>query len=107
MKIPLQLAFEGTEPIEAARNEIERQVERLEKHNRAIIGCCVAVIAPSHKHRRGTGFQISIWLTIPPYETVIVNHLPSDDPRYEHIEGAVREAFSAARRQVDDLARQS
>lgn len=72
-----------------------------------LLGAAIAVIAPSHKHRHGTGFQINIWLKIPPHETVIVNHLPSDNSRYEYIEGAVEEAFSAARRQVDDLARQS
>ena len=107
MQIPLQVTFEGCDPSEAARAAIEREVERLEKHNRHIIGCRVAVIAPSHKHRHGTGFHVHISLTIPPQENVIVNHLPSDDSRYEHVEVAVKEAFASARRQIDDLARPS
>jgi hypothetical protein len=41
------------------------------------------VIAPGHKHRHGTGFQIHIWLTIPPHENIVVNHAPSDDARYD------------------------
>jgi hypothetical protein len=32
---------------------------------------------------------------------------PSDDARYEHVEVAVKDAFAAARRQVDDLAPKS
>jgi|ERR1700722_8527108 ribosome-associated translation inhibitor RaiA len=104
MQIPLQLTFEGTEPSEAVRAAIEHEVERLETHNRNIIGCRVAVIAPSHKHRHGTGFQIRIWVTIPPHENVVVDYVPTNDPRYEHVEVAVREAFAAARRQIDDLA---
>ena len=32
---------------------------------------------------------------------------PSDDPRYEHVEVAVKDALAAARRQVDDLAPKS
>jgi ribosome-associated translation inhibitor RaiA len=107
MQIPLQVTFEGCEPSEVVRAAIEREVERLAKHNRRIIGCRVAVIAPSHKHRHGTGFRIHIWLTVPPHENIIVNHAPSDDARYEHIEVAVKDAFASARRQVDDLARQS
>ncbi len=107
MQIPLQVTFEGCDPSEAARAAIEREVKRLEKQNRHIIGCRVAVIAPSHKHRHGTGFQVHISLTIPPHENVIVNHAPSDDNRYEHIEVAVREAFASARRQIDDLAQPS
>jgi hypothetical protein len=44
--------------------------------------------------------------SVPPHESVIVNHDPSDDKRYahEHIEVAVKDAFAAARRQLDDLA---
>jgi len=106
MQIPLQVTFEGSDPSETVRAAIEREVERLEKHNRHIIGCRVAVIAPSHKHRHGSGFNVHISLTVPPHESVIVNHDPSDDKRYahEHIEVAVKDAFAAARRQLDDLA---
>jgi ribosome-associated translation inhibitor RaiA len=107
MQIPLQVTFEGSEPSDAARVAIEHEVERLEKHNRRITGCRVAVIAPSQKHRHGTGFQIHIWITIPPHENIVVNHAPSDDTRHEHVEAAVKDAFASARRQVDDLARKS
>ena len=47
MQVPLQVTFEGTEPSDAARAVIDREVDRLEKHNHRIIGCHVAVIAPS------------------------------------------------------------
>jgi ribosome-associated translation inhibitor RaiA len=107
MQIPLQVTFEGTAPDETVRAEIEREAERLEKHNHDIIGCRVAVIAPSDRHRHGTGFQVRIWVTMPPHENIVVNHVPTDDPRYEHAEVAVKEAFAAARRQIDDLARPS
>jgi hypothetical protein len=107
MKIPLQVTFEGCEPLEAVRAVIEREAERLEKHNHGIIGCRVAVIAPSDKHRHGTGFQVRIWVTAPPHENIIVNHASSDDARHEHVEVAVKEAFSSARRQIDDFAEQS
>ena len=45
-------------------------------------------------------------LTVPPHGSVIVNHELSDDKRYEHehIGVAVKDAFAAARRQLDDLA---
>ena len=106
MQIPLQVTFEGSDPSEPVRAAFEREVERLDKHNRHIIGCHVAVIAPSHKHRHGSGFNVHISLTVPPHESVIVNHDPSDDKRCAHelIEAAVKDAFAAARRQLDDLA---
>jgi len=107
MQVPLQVTFEGTEPSEAVRAVIDREVARLEKHNHRIIGCRVAVIAPSHKHRHGTGFQVHIWLTVPPHENVFVNHTPSEDARHEHVEVAIKDAFASARRQVDDLTQAS
>ena len=107
MQVPLQVTFEGTEPSEAARSVIDREVDRLENHNHHIIACRVAVIAPSHKHRHGTGFQVRIWLTMPPHENILVNHAPSDDARHEHVEVAIKDAFASARRQIDDLAQAS
>jgi ribosome-associated translation inhibitor RaiA len=105
MQIPLQVTFEGTDPSEAVRATIAHEVERLEQHSHHIIGCRVAVIAPSHKHRHGSGFHVHIALTLPPHENVIVNHEPSDDSRHEHAEVAVKDAFASARRQLDALSR--
>jgi ribosome-associated translation inhibitor RaiA len=104
MQIPLQVTFEGTDPSEAVRATIAHEVERLEIHNQHIIGCRVAVIAPSQKHRHGSGFHVHIALTLPPHENIIVNHEPSDDSRKEHAEAAVKDAFASARRQLDALA---
>jgi hypothetical protein len=102
--MPLQVTFEGCEPLEAVRAVIEREAARLEEHAHGIIGCRVAVIAPSDKHHHGTGFQVRIWVTAPPHENIIVNRAPPDDARLEHVEVAVKEAFSSARRQIDNLA---
>jgi hypothetical protein len=104
MQIAPEITFEGSEPSPAARGVILKEIDRLETHNHRITGCRVTVIAPSYKHRHGTGFQIHIWLTIPPHENIIVNHSPVDDARHEHVEVAIKDAFAAARRQVDALA---
>jgi ribosome-associated translation inhibitor RaiA len=104
MQITPQITFEGSESSEAARDVITREIARLETHNKRITGCRVSVIAPSHKHRHGTGFQVHIWLTIPSYENIVVNNSASDDARREHAEVAIKDAFAAARRQVDAIA---
>jgi hypothetical protein len=107
MQIPLQVTFEGTEPSEAVRALIDRELAQLEKHNHHIIGCRVAVIAPSHKHRHGSAFEVHIWLTVPPHENIFVNRAPPEDAGHEHVEVAIKDAFASARRQVDDLAQAS
>lgn len=103
MQIAPEITFEGSESSSAALELISKEIERLETHNQRITGCRVSVVAPSHKHRHGTGFQIHIWLTIPPHENIIVNHSPAD-ARHEYLNVAIRDAFASARRQVDALA---
>jgi hypothetical protein len=104
MQVDPQITFEGSESSDAARAQILAEIGRLETHHRRITACRVTVIAPSHKHRHGTGFQVHIWLTMPPHEDVVVNNDSSDDARHEHAEVAIKHAFASARRQIDSLA---
>lgn len=105
MKIPLQISGENTELTEAARAEIEHEVERLETHHHNITGCRVAVVAPSAKHRSGGVYRINIWITIPPHENIVVSHQPSDDRGHTRPELSIKDAFASARRQIEALAR--
>jgi len=104
MQVVPQITFEGTESSDAARAQILNEIDRLETRHRRITACRVTVIAPSHKHRHGSGFEVHIWLTIPPHEDIVVNHASSDDSRHEHAEIAIKHAFASARRQIDALA---
>ena len=104
MQIPLQISCEHTKLSDATRAVIENEVERLEKSQRHITGCRVAVVAPSTKHRNGGVYRINIWLTIPPHENIVVSHQPSDDRGHADADVSIRAAFAAARRQIDALA---
>jgi hypothetical protein len=101
MQIDPQITFEGLETSAATRGAILNEIARLEVHSNRITGCRVTVIAPSHKHRHGPGFEVHISLTIPPHEDILVNRTTPDDARHEHVEVAIKDAFSAARRQLD------
>jgi hypothetical protein len=107
MQTAPEITFEGSESSDAARVQILGEIERLETHNNRITGCRVKVIAPSHKHRHGAGFQVHIWLSLPPHENIIVDNSTSDDARHEHAVVAIKDAFAAARRQVDALAQRN
>jgi Sigma 54 modulation protein / S30EA ribosomal protein len=107
MQIPLQIAFQGCEPSDLVRASIEREFERLEVHDRHITSGRVTVIGPGDHHKHGAGFQVHILLTMPPKDNIVVSHTPPDDRRHEHAEVAVKDAFAAARRQIDDLRQKS
>ena len=97
MQIAPEITFEGSDSSDAARAQILSEIERLETHNHRITGCRVKVIAPSHKHRHGVGFQVHIWLTLPPHENIVVNQTGLNDARHEHAQVAIKDAFAAAR----------
>jgi ribosome-associated translation inhibitor RaiA len=103
MQIPLQINSEHADLSQAARAAIEQEVERLEKWEHHITGCRVAVVAPSAKHRHGGVFRINIWVTIPPHQDIVVSHQPNDDRGHEHVLVSIKDAFAAARRQIEAL----
>jgi ribosome-associated translation inhibitor RaiA len=106
MQIPLQISCENAKLSEGARAAIEHQMKRLEKYEHHITGCRVAVVAPSAKHRHGGVYRINIWVTVPPHENIVVSHQPSDDRGHADADAAINEAFAAARRQIEALAKQ-
>ncbi len=63
----------------------------------------MTVIAPSRKHRHGTGFEVHISLTMPSHGNIVINHAPSDNARHAHAEEAIKDAFASVRRQIDAL----
>jgi ribosome-associated translation inhibitor RaiA len=103
MQIAPEITFEGSDASDAAREQILKEIARLEAHNQRITGCRVKVIAP-HNHRHGTGFEVHIWLTMPPHHNIVVDHAPARDRRHEEAYAAIKDAFTSARRQIDDLA---
>jgi ribosome-associated translation inhibitor RaiA len=103
MQIPLQISCEHADLSEAVRAEIEHDVARLEEHRHHITGCRVAIVTPSANHHHGAGYRISIWVTIPPHANIVVSHQPNDDRGHEHVLVAIKDAFAAARRQIDAL----
>src|SRR6476661_640435 len=69
------------------------------------------VVLPSSRRVRSTAtvpsIGINIWVTIPPHENIVVSHQPSDDRGHVHVEVAIKDAFAAARRQIETLAQRA
>ena len=122
--IQTQVSFRGLPHSDALESEVRRRVAWLEQFYAGIIRCRVIVTFP-HQHRHdGRHFQVRIELTVPGGPPIIVSHEPSLHQQLKDIEQeahhkeaeidtvrryagvAVREAFDAARRRLEDFARQ-
>jgi len=103
MQIPLQVTFEGgLETSEALRARIEREAEKLERFHDRITSCRVAVIGRGGRRRHGDLYAIRLQITTPGDGDVMIDRNPPADHAHEDAFVAVRDAFAAARRQLQD-----
>ena len=65
----------------------------------------MVVDGPQTRHRQGELFKIDIRIAMPEHHDVIVTRTHGDAPEREHALVAIREAFDAAVRQIEDVAR--
>jgi cold shock CspA family protein/ribosome-associated translation inhibitor RaiA len=106
MHVPLEIAFKNSEPSEAIKAEIERQARRLEKFSSRITSCHVTVIGPNQHHRHGVPFKIDIYIAMPEHKDIVVDKTHGDIEEHEHVMVAIRDAFAAAQRQIEDAVRE-
>ena len=99
MKTPLQITFRGIEHSEALEAHIREKTDKLETFFEPIISCRVVVELPhQHKHQ-GRFFNVRIDIGVPGSELVV------NRDRHEDVYVALRDAFDAAKRQIEDYGR--
>jgi ribosome-associated translation inhibitor RaiA len=104
MSLPLQITFRHMDPSPALETRIRRKAAELEQFFDRITACRV-VVESRHRHRhQGNLFEVRVDLSVPGMQMVAGrNH--AFDPSHENAHVAVRDAFDAARRQLEDRLR--
>ena len=105
MQVPLRVTFRHMETSPALEARIRARAAELEQFSRRITACHVTVEKVNRRHRQGDIFEVRIDLVMPGREIAIsrersLNHA-HEDP---HV--AVRDAFDALRRQLQDHVRE-
>lgn len=96
MQTELQITVRDMEHSAALDERIRAKVEKLERIYSPLMGCRVVAEAP-HKHKhQGKHFAVRLDITVPGRE-IVVNH-----EHHEDIYVALRDAFDAAKRQLED-----
>lgn len=99
MKLQLQITARNLDLSDATREEIRRKAEKLDTYYDQIMRCRVLVEVPHRHHHEGVLYNVRIDMTVPGAELVIKRQ-PNED-----LDIAIRDAFDAARRQLEDFAR--
>ena len=104
MQIPLQITFQNMDPSDAIEAHVREKAARLERFSEHVTSCRVTVEAP-HKHKhKGTIYEVKIDITVPGSEIVVSKH-PGENHAHEDVYVAIRDAFDAAKRQLEDHVR--
>jgi ribosome-associated translation inhibitor RaiA len=104
MQVPLQIVFQDMPVPPAVEAAIRERADALDRFFPDIVSCRVAVESSARRHRQGKLYRVRIAMTVPGHE-VVVNRNPSEHHAHEEVLVAVRDAFDAARRQLEDYAR--
>lgn len=105
MPIPLQITFRGMDPSPAVEERIRNWTAKLETVYARVLRCQVVIESPHRHHRQGQQYRVRISLDVPGGD-VIVARDPGVDGAHEDVHVAVRDAFAAARRRLEDHVRQ-
>ncbi|HKB71438.1 MAG TPA: HPF/RaiA family ribosome-associated protein [Thermoanaerobaculia bacterium] len=97
MNIPLKVTFLGIEPSEAVEGKIRQRAAELDQFSPLLQRCEVWVDAPHGHHRKGYLYNVRIRATVSG-EELDIDRQPDEEDVYV----AVRDAFDALRRRLED-----
>lgn len=105
MQLPLQITFRHAPSSPGIEALIRERAEELDRFFERIISCRVAVECQHARHRQGNLFRIRVDLKVPGRE-IVVGRDPAANRGHEDVHVAIRDAFDAAQRLLEDHARQ-
>ena len=104
MQTAAQVSFDDLPVDEAVRDAALEHVAELERFSHRITGCHVVVAQPHRHHREGRLYSVRIDLVVPGGE-IVVNRDQHLDHAHEDVFVALRDAFAAVRRRLEDHVR--
>lgn len=104
MLLPLQISFHNMTPSEAIEAKIRKCAAKLERFYNRIISCRVTIDAPHRHQQQGKLYHVRVDISVPNYE-IVINREPSECQTHEDMYVAIRDAFDAAQRKLQDYVR--
>jgi cold shock CspA family protein len=101
MQVPLRIASHHYELPPEAEELIRERAAWLERFYPGLIGCAVTIEGAGAHHRTGGPIEVHLDLRVPGADPLLINRQAGGE-----IEVALRETFDAARRRLEDLARE-
>jgi cold shock CspA family protein len=103
-EIPLQITFREIGPSAAIERRIRTEAAKLGRFQGRMIGCNVLVSSPHRHRRKGVLYSIRIQLVLPG-GSIWINRGAPLHQAHQDIYVAIRDAFAAATRRLEDRTR--
>lgn len=104
MTSPINVSYRGIEPSEAIESRIEEHAAKLDRFFGRSLAYDIVIEMPHQHHQKGNLYNIRIHISMPGGD-VAVDHAGRQDHAHEDVNVAIRDAFDAARRQLQDRVR--
>ncbi len=104
MQVPLEITFRGIPHSDAVETRIREKADKLEQFCDHIISCRVAVEAEHHHQHQGNLYHVRIDLAVP-NKHLVVSREHHDKQAHEDVYVALRDAFDAIKRQLEEYVR--
>lgn len=104
MQVPVEISFRNVDRSESVVADIREKVAKLDEFFDRITCCRVVVEAPHKHHHQGNLYHVRIQLGVPQTE-LVVDREPREKHSHEDVNVAVRDAFQAIGRQLEDYVR--
>ena len=104
MQSPVQISFHGLPHSDALDSQVRRRIAKLESYCSSIISARVTVGLAEGRQLQGKLFFVRIDLTLPRGE-IVVNRDPPEHQAHQDPYVALRDAYRAARRQLEEYIR--
>lgn len=100
----VELSFRNMDHSAAVEDRVRAQIEKLGRFHDRIMACRVVVESRHRHHHKGNLYHVRIDLTVPD-EELVVSREPGEHHAHEDVYVAIRDAFDAMRRQLQDRVR--
>jgi ribosomal subunit interface protein len=104
MQVPLTVNFHGVDKSDAIEARIREKIEALERFYDRITSCRVVVERMDSRHKKGNIYAVHIHLSVPGND-IVVGREPGRNGAHSDVYVALRDAFQAARRRLEDHVR--
>lgn len=104
MEHPVEITFRNMGRSEAMEARVRQRVDKLDRWFEGLLSCRVAIEADHRHHHKGNLYHVRVDVVVPGAE-LVAGREPHEDHAHEDAYVAIRDAFDAVTRRLEDWAR--